>query len=395
VIPPIISQPKDLEDVSTIESSFQNFDSKFNKYNLSGNDIQTLNLLGAVAAGFKRFPFIDQTTSEVEVNGDTESINIDTSGGGPVFVVYQEKTVKLLQLVKSIVTPGCTNSIDRFKLTDIQQIFSTFDALTRFEPYLSLEGVKIMVVIVDTVIDCLEYGSRRNPLSPTAVESLSDIAIGKAVSNYLRNPYIYGENATKATSSVPVINIPQNISVDTNIPNKGNLEFKRYIPLINPRYPEQMIYFAFEIINGGDAVLIYIKPDEFDFLGHQEVPLYSFYFSSATFPKSDLFDYKKVLGVDDWTGYGFKVFLPGGICGEGLCYLGIKPLTAPDTDDFSGTRKRRAAEQATIEQPENTTSKFNASDFVLAEANFSMIFTTTGCRTWEKGKQLMDNGEMS
>ncbi|XP_062608038.1 polycystin-1-like protein 2 [Saccostrea cucullata] len=474
-----------------------------------------------------------------------ESIKIDTSGGGPVFLVYQQKTVKLLQLIKSVVAPGCANSIDRFKLTDIQQIFSTLDALTRFKPYLSLEGVNITVDIVHTVIDCLEYGSRRNPVSPSAVESLIDIAkvyhrvldnvlnkmlprklqnldvelseddiraeimlhlkfflqetsllkqnqgnvtldfqsinrqvdfiyqiraherqfqlqqrqtarkyipiikriqsvfvnvmhktivLGErlywnanhvleimirkvsfndledapdeffggvhdvngsnnqasylelAVSNYLRNPYIYGENATKATSSVPVMNIPQNISVDTNIPNKGNLEFKRYIPLINPQYSEPMIYFTFEVINKRDAVLIYIKPDGFDFLGHQKVPLYSFYFSSDTFPTSNVFDYKKVLGVEDWTGYGFKVFLPGGICVKELCYLGIKPLTAPDTDDFARSRKKRAAEfLTTIGPPDNTTSIVNASDFVPAEANFSMLFTTTGCRTWEKG----------
>ncbi|XP_062621693.1 uncharacterized protein LOC134283266 [Saccostrea cucullata] len=207
-----------------------------------------------------------------------------------------------------------------------------------------------------------------------------------SVTNFLRNPYIYGENASKAISSVPVIDIPQNISVDSNIPNKGNLEFKRYIPLINPQYSEQMIYFAFEMTNDEDAGIIYIKPDGFDFLAHQKVPLYSFYFSSATFPTSSVFGLKKVLGVRDWTKYGFKVFLPGDICGKGLCYLGIKPLTAPDPDDFSGSRKRRAVEpQTTIGPPENRTLFVNASDFVPVEANFSMIFTTTGCRTWKNG----------
>ncbi|XP_061172424.1 uncharacterized protein LOC133181815 [Saccostrea echinata] len=176
VIQPSNSQPEDVDDISTIESSFQNFDSKFNNYNLSGNDMHTLSLLGAVGAGFKQFPFIENTTTEEEVKGDIESINIDTSGGGPVFLVYQQKTEKLLQLVKSVVTPGCANSIDRFKLTDMQKIFSTLDSLTRFEPYLSLEGVNITVDIVDTVIDCLEYGSRRTPLSASTVEGLTDIA---------------------------------------------------------------------------------------------------------------------------------------------------------------------------------------------------------------------------
>lgn len=43
--------------------------------------------------------------------------------------------------MKRIVTPGCVNSIDRFRLADMQQIFSVLDALTRYQPYLLLEAV--------------------------------------------------------------------------------------------------------------------------------------------------------------------------------------------------------------------------------------------------------------
>jgi hypothetical protein len=145
------------------------------------------------------------------------------------------------------------------------------------------------------------------------------------VSNFRKNPYIYGENASMVTSAVPVVEVPQEFSVDSKVPNVGNPQFKKYIPLINPQYSEHMIYFTFDVINDGDAGLIYLKPDGFDLSG-DDVLLYSFYFSSATFPTSGVYDYKKVLNVRDWTKYGFKVFLPGNVCGKGLCYLGIKPL---------------------------------------------------------------------
>lgn len=153
------------------------------------------------------------------------------------------------------------------------------------------------------------------------------------VSNFRKNPYIYGENASMVTSSVPVVEIPPTLWVDSKVPNVGDPQFKKYIPLINPRYSEQMIYFTFDVVNDGDAGLIYLKPDGFD-LSSENVLLYSFYFSSATFPTSDVHDYKKVLKVRDWTRYGFKVFLPGGICGKGLCYLGIKPLKGIHSPNF-------------------------------------------------------------
>jgi hypothetical protein len=128
------------------------------------------------------------------------------------------------------------------------------------------------------------------------------------------------------TSHVPIVEVPQDLWVHSKVPNVANLQFKKYIPLINLQYSEHMIYFTFDVINDGDAALIYLKPDEFDMSG-DDVLVYSFYFSSTTFPTSVVYDHKKVLNAkDDWTKYGFKVFLPANFCGKGLCYLGIKPL---------------------------------------------------------------------
>ncbi|XP_061167212.1 polycystin-1-like protein 2 [Saccostrea echinata] len=218
-----------------------------------------------------------------------------------------------------------------------------------------------------------------------------------AVLNFMKNPYIYGENASEVTSSVPVMEFPPNITVDSKVPNEGKLEFKKYIPLINPQYSEQMIYFTFDIINYGDAAIIYFKPDGFDFSSQMTTQLYSFYFSTVTFPTSIVFNYKKVLGVRDWTRFGFKVFLKEGVCGKGICYLGIKPLAASRIEHISRSRKRRAAETftTTSEAPgnasaianttieANTTIVANVSEFIPYGANFSIIFLTTGCRTWD------------
>ena len=147
------------------------------------------------------------------------------------------------------------------------------------------------------------------------------------IANFLRNPYIYGENASVATSSVPVIKIPQNVSVDSNVPNIGKPVYKRYIPLMNPAYSEKMIYFTYDVTYDGDASIIYMKPDGFHESFKKNKTFYSFFFSSKTFPTTSNFEYRKVLGIRDWTKYGFKVFLPGGICGKGACFLGIKPQT--------------------------------------------------------------------
>jgi hypothetical protein len=60
-------------------------------------------------------------------------------------------------------------------------------------------------------------------------------------------------------------------------------------------------------------------------------------------------------------------------------------LLAPNQNDFSlrVSRMRRAAgPPPTTILPGNGSGYGNASEFVPTEANFSIIFTTTGCLTW-------------
>lgn len=49
--------------------------------------------------------------------------------------------MELLQCLQSTLHPGCSQFNDRFSLTDIQQIYSTLEAITRYQPCISLEAV--------------------------------------------------------------------------------------------------------------------------------------------------------------------------------------------------------------------------------------------------------------
>nr|XP_034336032.1 polycystic kidney disease protein 1-like 2 [Crassostrea gigas] len=197
-----------------------------------------------------------------------------------------------------------------------------------------------------------------------------------SIANFMKNPYIYGENSSIATSSV--IKIEQNIIINSSVPNIGIATYKNYTPLMNPAYPEKMIYFTYDVTYDGDASIIYMKPDGFHESFKKNKTFYSFFFSSKTFPTTSNFEYRKVLGIRDWTKYGFKVFLPGGICGKGACFLGIKPQTV----ESSKSRIKRTVSNVAVEEPfRNVTSLEQIS---LESLNLSIIFTTTGCRKWNE-----------
>eukprot|EP00105_Crassostrea_gigas_P041582 XP_019925730.1 PREDICTED: uncharacterized protein LOC105335227 [Crassostrea gigas] len=170
-------------DESSIEASFVHFDKKFSEHYLSGNDIQTLCFIGAVASCFKQFPYKENTTREEDVLRGVESIYIDDTHGGPIFLNYQKKVIKLMRLVEKIITPGCNNSQGRFNLADLQVIYSTLDALTRYQPYLTLEAVNVTTYIIKLSMGCLEYGAR-DPLSVDSVDKLTLVGKGKKRSHF-------------------------------------------------------------------------------------------------------------------------------------------------------------------------------------------------------------------
>ena len=56
------NQPLNKDDVTTIESTFTNFIEKYKYYGRSGNDLQTINLIGAMASTFLRISFVSLKT---------------------------------------------------------------------------------------------------------------------------------------------------------------------------------------------------------------------------------------------------------------------------------------------------------------------------------------------
>lgn len=138
---------------------------------------------------------------------------------------------------------------------------------------------------------------------------------------------IHGENATTVTSGVSIFNIGNDIKLDVKLTNKGKFKYQKFLPLINPEYPEKMIFFSFDVVNDDDAIIIFMSPDGFDINNPVNFTLYTFYFSDDNYPTSVSFDFKKRIKMTDWEKIGFKIFIDQGKFGKGTCYLGIKPET--------------------------------------------------------------------
>ena len=132
------------------------------------------------------------------------------------------------------------------------------------------------------------------------------------------------ENASSLTTGVSSIDLGPDSIVDSVIKNPPVPDPVVYEPKIQTSYPEPMIYYKFEVENDGDAGVIFFKPDNFDINSNPNDTLYSFYFSSVYFPRFS--DFEVVVSAANWSTKddGFKIFLDGGVCNEGICYMGIK-----------------------------------------------------------------------
>ncbi|XP_062602879.1 uncharacterized protein LOC134264616, partial [Saccostrea cucullata] len=200
---------------------------------------------------------------------------------------------------------------------------------------------------------------------------------------YKRNPYNFVENASSLTTGVSSIDLGPGSTVDSVIKNPPVPAPVEYEPKIQTTFPEAMIYYKFEVENDGDAGVVFFKPDNFDITKNPNDTLYSFYFSSVYFPTSQ--DLEIVVSATNWSveDDGFKIFLDGGVCNKGICYMGIKlgevDIT-DDTSDSSTSRRRRRDTSQSV-----TTPGYNESaPFTPTSSNFSMAITTTGCRSYDK-----------
>lgn len=86
-----------------------------------------------------------------------------------------------------------------------------------------------------------------------------------------------------------------------------------------------MFYFVTDL-SAADSVLVYLKPDDVNFVDLREEDMYNAYLSLGDYPTSDNYGFMKSLEARDWEDpYGFKVFVPSGTFAAGRVYIGLKP----------------------------------------------------------------------
>ena len=83
--------------------------------------------------------------------------------------------------------------------------------------------------------------------------------------------------------------------------------------------------FISQLQDHNDAVLVYINPEGFD---EDNIDKYNYtvYVNSKTSPTINEYDFKKVLSAQDWTSFGFKVFVPSGTLKEGNIIISLNVI---------------------------------------------------------------------
>lgn len=141
-----------------------------------------------------------------------------------------------------------------------------------------------------------------------------------------KNPYMFGTYASSITSPVTSVVVSGDIRPDVKFKNQGSIQYQDYVPKSDPNDPDKIVYITFKMANEGDSVIAYIKPHNMDPNDQSTRSLYTLYLGDLTYPKSSSFDFSKTLSINDWTDYGFKVFIKAGLCNKGTCFFGLKPM---------------------------------------------------------------------
>lgn len=147
-------------------------------------------------------------------------------------------------------------------------------------------------------------------------------------------PQYHGKGASKLTSKGIMVSIKRsdgsrvNVSLNMKIANEGEATAKRYQPVYISEDPEQMLYIQFHLPSKDDAVLFYIKPDDFSPFDFSSYGLYDIYAKSGDFPSTSSFQWTYSMTVRDWesSDYGFKIFIPENSLTAGKAYIALKPI---------------------------------------------------------------------
>lgn len=88
---------------------------------------------------------------------------------------------------------------------------------------------------------------------------------------------------------------------------------------------DEEMEFISQLQDHNDAVLVYINPEGFD---EDNIDAYNYtvYVKSKIPPTINEYDFKKALSAQDWTSFGFKVFVPSGTLEEGNIIISLNVI---------------------------------------------------------------------
>lgn len=116
--------------------------------------------------------------------------------------------------------------------------------------------------------------------------------------------------------------------MDMKISNEMVATAQKYQPIYLPGDTDKMLYIFFNLPSKDDAVIFYIKPDDFNPFDFSSYGLYDVYVRSGDYPSTSVHDWTHSMTIRDWesSDYGFKIFIPQNSFSAGKVYLALKPL---------------------------------------------------------------------
>jgi len=151
---------------------------------------------------------------------------------------------------------------------------------------------------------------------------------------FKKNPHFYGKGAKSVTSKgvmVTVLNGTQkeNISLTLKLKNEAAASFKIYHPEYIPGDTTNRFYFKCNFSDTNDAMLIYVKPTDFDANDYDSIGLYDVSVTEPAYKWSASHKFVHALEIRDWVSpdLGLKVFVPQGMFPAGELYVVLKPVS--------------------------------------------------------------------
>ncbi|XP_061173586.1 polycystin-1-like protein 2 [Saccostrea echinata] len=260
--------------------------------------------------------------------------------------------------------------------------------LLTLETIVTGEKLEFQKPLIKLIIDKTTYGDFRDTYINDNMKNsniLGLVNLNNTVDNpntllnvmvivYKRNPFIFGGNSSSLTSDIFVFHFGNNmdndyLQLELNLENKVNNTNNSSLRLFQRQPANDLIFYKFTVSNDDDVTIIFLKPQNFT-VDLSTLSLFEIYISDKPYPSNSSMkdnDFQASTSVRNWDeDYGFKVFVPSGVCLKGDCYLGIKPLGV-----------------AELVQDLERNHEHNET----MSPNFQLLLITTTCRSWDRAKE--------